>query len=161
MNLEEMEDSFFLFGLLNEFVNRMQTKADTFFDEISWKQCFLIICVKLFEQPPTINELANAIGTSHQNVKQLLNKLEKLGFVEVIVDEVDRRKQRIILTKKVEDFDRKHDAPSKEFMKELFKGISKEGLTITIQTIMQLDENIKKIDVDKIRSECHEENCSI
>lgn len=31
------------------------------------------------------------MGSSHQNVKQILLKLEKKGFVNVVVDENDRR----------------------------------------------------------------------
>lgn len=44
------------------------------------------------------------MGSSHQNVKQILLKLEKKGFVTIIVDKNDKRKQRIELTDYCRDF---------------------------------------------------------
>lgn len=53
-----------------------------------------IICINLCKDKPTVNELADIMGSSHQNVKQILLKLEKKGFVYIAVDENDKRKQR-------------------------------------------------------------------
>ena len=91
VNFDGMEPRFFLLGILSVFDNKYQATADTFFDEISWKQFFMIICIKLFEGSPTINELSEIAGSSHQNVKQILNKLESRGFVEIVKDEEDKR----------------------------------------------------------------------
>nr|MCR4839806.1 MarR family transcriptional regulator [Eubacterium sp.] len=64
--------------------------------EISWKQFFAIICINMCKEPPTLKELSDILGSSHQNVKQILLKLEKKNFIEFKVDESDKRKQRII-----------------------------------------------------------------
>ena len=48
MDFKGMDSLYFLIGLLSEFVNRLQTRGDTIFEEISWKQCFMIICINLF-----------------------------------------------------------------------------------------------------------------
>ena len=134
----------FLIGLLSAFENRFQTVADSFFEEITWKQFFAIICINLCRESPTINELSEVMGSSHQNVKQILLKLEKKGFVEMIVDEKDRRKQRIVTTKKCEDFCQRNDQGSKIQMNKIFEGISQEQLVTTIQTISQMERNLKK-----------------
>ena len=125
----------FLIGLLSAFENRFQAVADSFFEEITWKQFFAIICINLCRESPTINELSEVMGSSHQNVKQILLKLEKKGFVEMIADEKDRRKQRIVTTKKCEDFCQRNDQGSKIQMNKIFEGISQEQLITTIQTI--------------------------
>ena len=65
----EMDDRFFLIGVLNEFMNRFQTVGDRFFGEISWKQCFTLICIGFFKEPPVLKELSQMMGSSHQNVK--------------------------------------------------------------------------------------------
>ena len=49
------------------------------------------------------------MGSSHQNVKQILLKLEKKGFVSISVDEQDKRKQRIELTDYCQEFCEKND----------------------------------------------------
>ena len=134
----------FLIGLLSAFENRFQAVADSFFEGITWKQFFAIICINLCRESPTINELSEVMGSSHQNVKQILLKLEKKGFVEMIADEKDRRKQRIVTTKKCEDFCQRNDQGSKIQMNKIFEGISQEQLITTIQTISQMERNLKK-----------------
>ncbi|MGN0387934.1 MAG: MarR family winged helix-turn-helix transcriptional regulator [Suilimivivens sp.] len=134
----------FLIGLLSAFENRFQAVADSFFEEITWKQFFAIICINLCRESPTINELSEVMASSHQNVKQILLKLEKKGFIEMIVDEKDRRKQRIITTKKCEDFCKRNDRESEIQINKMFEGISEKQLITTIQTISQMERNLKK-----------------
>lgn len=139
--------SMFLLGLLSAFDNRYQAKADKFFQEISWKQFFAIICIDLCKEPPTIKEIAQVMGSSHQNVKQILLKLESKGFVEIMVDEDDKRKQRVVLTEKTREFCDSHEEGSDRIICRIFEGISKEQLEITIQTIMQMESNLEKVEV--------------
>ncbi|MGN0438345.1 MAG: MarR family winged helix-turn-helix transcriptional regulator [Lachnospiraceae bacterium] len=141
----QMPPQAFLLGLLSAFDNRYQASADSFFKEITWKQFFAIICINLCKESPTINELSDIMGSSHQNVKQILNKLESKNFVQMIPDPKDKRKQRIILTDWCRTFCEKNDVQSQKMMAQLFEGIGEEQLLITIQTIMQMERNLKKL----------------
>lgn len=85
------------------------------------------------------------MGSSHQNVKQILLKLEKKGFVSISVDEQDKRKQRIELTPYCQEFCEKNDERSMNLLKRMFEGVSEEQLQITIQTIIQIEDNLKEI----------------
>lgn len=143
--MEGIDRPFFLIGIISEFANRMQTKGDVFFEEISWKQCFLLICMNMMITPPTIGELAEVAGSSHQNVKQMLLKLSRLGFVTLTDDPHDRRKQRAAMTDKAIAFLKKYDQPSKEFVEQLFDGITPEQLEVTVLTLLKLDANLHKI----------------
>lgn len=138
-----IETSYFLLGLLSAFDNRFQAVADKVMKEISWKQFFAIICINLCKEKPTIKELAEIMGSSHQNVKQILIKLEKKGFVNIVIDEKDKRKQRIELTEYCIEFCQKNDEVSSCIMNKMFDGISEEQLQVTIQTIMQIEDNLK------------------
>ena len=140
----QMPPAPFLIGLLSAFENRFQAVADSFFEEMTWKQFFAIICINLCRESPTINELSEIMASSHQNVKQILLKLEKKGFIEMIADGKDRRKQRIVTTKKCEDFCKRNDRESKIQMNKIFEGISEQQLIATIQTISQMERNLKK-----------------
>lgn len=133
---------YFLIGLLSAFDNRFQAVADKAMGDVSWKQFFAIICIDMCKESPTIKELANIMGSSHQNVKQILLKLEKKGFVHLVVDEKDRRKQRIELTEYCMKFCEDNTEMSGVMMKKMFAGISDEQLKITIQTIMQMESNL-------------------
>lgn len=140
-----IELSYFLLGLLSAFENRFQAVADSAMEEISWKQFFAIICINLCKDKPTVKELAEIMGSSHQNVKQILLKLEKKGFVHITVDENDKRKQRIELTDYCREFCEKNDEMSANIMKKMFAGVSEEQLKMTIQTIIQIEANLKEI----------------
>ena len=95
---------YFLLGLLSAFENRFQAMADKMIGEISWKQFFAVICINMCKEPPTLKELSDILGSSHQNVKQILLKLEKKGFIKFQPDESDKRKQLIVLTNKCRKF---------------------------------------------------------
>lgn len=140
-----IELSYFLLGLLSAFENRFQAVADSTMKEVSWKQFFAVICVNMCKENPTVKELAEIMGSSHQNVKQILLKLEKKGFVTITVDENDKRKQRIELTDYCREFCTKNDEMTMSIMKKMFTGISEEQLKVTIQTIIQIEENLKVI----------------
>ena len=135
--------SYFLLGLLSAFENRFQAVADNSIKVISWKQFFAIICINLCKEKPTVKELAEIMGSSHQNVKQILLKLEKKGFISIDVDENDKRKQRIEITDYCREFCAKNDEIAVEIMRKMFTGVSDEQLQVTIQTIIQIEDNLK------------------
>ena len=140
-----IELSYFLLGLLSAFDNRFQALADSMMKEISWKQFFAVICINLCKEKPTVRELAEIMGSSHQNVKQILLKLEKKGFVSISADENDKRKQRIELTDYCMEFCKKNDEMTTNIMQRMFDGISQQQLQATIQTIIQIEDNLKEI----------------
>ena len=153
MNMDKVEfgdmpPQAFLLGLLSAFDNRYQAAADAFFKEITWKQFFAIICINLCREAPTINELSDVMGSSHQNVKQILLRLEKKGFVSTIVDTKDKRKQRIIVTDEARAFLEKNDnngQQSQYIIGRIFEGIEEKSLKNTIQTIMKMERNLSKL----------------
>ena len=140
-----IELSYFLIGLLSAFENRFQAVADSTMKEISWKQFFAIICINMCKEAPTVKELAEIMGSSHQNVKQILLKLEKKGFVRISADEKEKRKQRIELTDYCRAFCAENDERAIGTMKRMFEGVAQEQLQVTIQTIIQIEDNLKMI----------------
>ena len=144
----DMPPQAFLLGLLSAFDNRYQAAADAYFKEITWKQFFAIICINLCKEAPTINELSDVMGSSHQNVKQILLKLEKKGFISMVSDEKDKRKQRIIVTDFAREFLENNDnngQQSQYVIGRIFESIDEKSLITTIQTIMKMERNLSKI----------------
>ena len=144
----DMPPQAFLLGLLSAFDNRYQAAADAFFKEITWKQFFAVICINLCKEPPTLNELSDVMGSSHQNVKQILLKLEKKGFVTFVPDESDRRKQRILVTDACRAFLEQNDnngQQSQYIIGRIFEGIDERSLNSTIQTIMKMERNLSSL----------------
>ena len=137
-----------MLGLLSAFDNRYQAAADAYFKEITWKQFFAIICINLCKEPPTLNELSDVMGSSHQNVKQILLKLENKGFISTAADENDKRKQRVFVTDKCREFLDKNDnngMQSQYIIGRIFNGVDEKSLQTTIRTIMKMERNLSEI----------------
>ena len=143
VDFSEIPPEYFLIGLLSAFENRFQTDADNVMKEISWKQFFAIICISFCKEAPTINDLSEILGSSHQNVKQILLKLEKKGFIKFQEDKHDKRKQRIVVTKACLKFCDKNNETSSQIMKKMFEGIPEKDIKTTIKTIIKMDNNLK------------------
>ena len=145
LNFDGIPSSYYLIGLLSAFENRFQAMADSMMKEISWKQFFAIICISMCKEPPTLKELSEVLGSSHQNVKQILLKLESKGFVEFREDTADKRKQRIVLTKKCRKFCEKNNEMSFKIMEKMFEGIPEKDIKTTIKTITKIESNLSEV----------------
>ena len=143
VNVNGIPSSYFLIGVISAFENRFQSMADREMKEISWKQFFAIICINMCKEPPTLKELSDILGSSHQNVKQILLKLEKKDFIRFEQDESDKRKQRIVLTKTCKKFCEKNDEMSQKTMMGMFEGIPEKDIKTTIKTIITIEKNLK------------------
>ena len=118
--------------------------ADSVMKEISWKQFFAIICINMCKEPPTLKELSDILGSSHQNVKQILLKLQSKGFIEFNADAEDKRKQRIILTDKCMKFCERNNDMSEKIMVKMFEGVSEKDIQTTIKTITKVEKNLSE-----------------
>ncbi|MBR5040303.1 MAG: MarR family transcriptional regulator [Clostridiales bacterium] len=145
VDVTEIPKEYYLLGLLSAFQNRFQAVADSAMKEISWKQFFAIVCINMCKEPPTLKELSDIFGSSHQNLKQILIKLEKKKFVEFQTDESDKRKQRIVLTKHCLDFCNQSEDMTKMIMVKMFDGIPKKDIETTIKTITRIEGNLRGV----------------
>ncbi len=143
--INSMDKRFALFGYFFAMSNRLQTVGDRFYEEITCKQFFLMICLRLFENgAPTINELSEIMGCSHQNVKSIAGKLEEKGYLEIRPDSDDARKLRIRLTNKADSLARKYQKKELDFIDMLFTGISDKQIETTFKTLEKMEENINE-----------------
>ena len=143
--INSMDKRFALFGYFFAMSNRLQTVGDRFYEEITCKQFFLMICLRLFENgAPTINELSEIMGCSHQNVKSIAGKLEEKGYLEIRPDSDDARKLRIRLTSKADSLAQKYQKKELDFIDMLFTGISDEQIETTFKTLEKMEENINE-----------------
>ncbi len=144
-------DEHLIFGLLFLLSNKLQTIGDSLFKEITTKQWFITLVLSILEgREPTLNELSEAAGTSRQNVKQLILKLEKKGFIELRKDEQDSRKFRIKLTPECFAFYQTTASKSQEFMERLFGNLEPGKLKTTSETLLKLVSNLEEMEKDYV-----------
>ncbi|MBP3420966.1 MAG: MarR family transcriptional regulator [Lachnospiraceae bacterium] len=142
--LKMMDAKYALFGLFFAFHNRLQAVGDSFYEEITCKQFFLMACMNLYpDEAPTANELAKTMGCSRQNVKEILNSLEKKNLVRLEVDAKDKRKRRVYLTEYAMQVAAKYREKETQFMEGLYRGISDEEVGCVYNIISKIEDNLK------------------
>lgn len=140
------EDEYMMFGMIFVIGNKLQAIGDNFYKEITTKQWFVLVMLDVFgDYSPTLNELSEAMGSSHQNTKQLVLKLQNKGYVESDTDEKDKRKTRIRRTSKCGDFITKYGTKQQEYMKLLFQGIDKSSIELTLKTLEKFEKNLQDL----------------
>ncbi len=143
VNYENFAPPFVLVALLNRFDNRYQSAADAFFKELSWKQMFFLNGITLFSEPPTIKDMADFMGCSHQNVNKLYAKLLREGYIISVQDEKDKRKQRLFLTDKAREFLTKNKSAAGKNVNDIFSVVSADDLETTIEVMAKLTEHLE------------------
>ena len=132
-----------MYGMLFAVSNRIQAIGDSQFEDITMKQHFLMIVLgMLWPQTPTLNETARLVGCSYQNVKRMAAQLQKSGYLRIVPDEQDHRKQRLIATEKFARVNTEKQAMADAFMNTLYRDISDEELRSAIRVLRRMYENL-------------------
>ncbi len=130
-----------IFGMIFLLAQRWQNLGDQELAEIgiTTKQWFLLVTLNIFfKEPPTLNQLAEVMGSSRQNVKQLASNLQKSGFVEIFQDVTDKRTLRFRLTRKNVEVWEPRAKRDEEYISSLFGEVSLQDIITTRKTIEQL-----------------------
>jgi len=143
---------FVLIGLLSQFNNRHQAKADTHFKELTWKQMYFLNGLNIFDEAPTIKDMADFMGSSHQNANKLYAKLLAGGYITSIQDENDHRKQRVFLTEKGRTFLRENQIGNAKYVFEMFSDVTNEEIGTVIRVISKLLAKMDELDSPDYKS---------
>lgn len=143
--LQGMDLYHIMFGMFFIFGNKLQTAGDYFYKEITSKQFFLLICLSVFKTDPTVGELAEIMGSTHQNVKVIADKLHAKGYINIYRDKADNRKLRIEMTSKMDELGAKYNDAHNEFLKQFYAGVSQDDLEITFKTMSKLEDNLTEL----------------
>lgn len=144
-DFENMDKRLIIFANLFLVANRLQTKMDDAMEELTAKQWLMLAMLGTFDKPPTLKELAHSCDCSHQNVKQLVNKLETKGFVSVTPDPEDGRAMRISATQKLEDWDRRNSENSNQFVAKMFEDLDTEEIVTTYRALTKIYNSLNKL----------------
>lgn len=147
--MDDIDKQKYIFGSIFLLANRLQVIGDQYLgrDEITTKQWFLNVMISQFgDNPPTLSEVAELMGSSRQNVKQLALKLEEKGFLNIQKDNQDARALRLKLTDKSREFWDKRQEQDDEYIEGLFKDLSPEEIDVLCRCFGKLFDKIEKIE---------------
>jgi DNA-binding MarR family transcriptional regulator len=142
-------DQQMIFALILTISNRMDTLLGREFKgyDVTTKQWFLIATIEsLFDNPPTIKSVANEMGSSHQNIKQIAIKLQQKGLLKLEKDKKDARVTRLKMTEQSHEFWGNLHTSGTLFMQNMFKDIDRENLTIARKMMQQILVNLVEME---------------
>ena len=127
--------------------NALQTYLDKILKEhnLTSKQFFMMIILGTFKDNPKIGEIAERFGTSHQNVKQVLLKLQKQDFIELYKDEKDSRITRTRFTKQANQFWDERDKQDEKTMNQLYSPLTMSDLETFRTSLLTTIEEIERL----------------
>jgi DNA-binding MarR family transcriptional regulator len=110
-------------------------------DNITTKQwLMMIVMVNAFKSPPSMQEVAEAMSTTHQNVKQLATRLETRGFLKIQRDPENRRILRLKVTEDCLDYWEKRDPKDVETINAHFEGLENEEIKSLFEIMSKLEK---------------------
>ncbi|MDP4121158.1 MAG: MarR family transcriptional regulator, partial [Bacillota bacterium] len=87
------------YSTLFSLTNKLQVKGDKFIGEITTRQYMVLIAIShLPDEKASLNNISKMLGTTKQNVKQLIKILEAKGFVVTLPSRKDKRTVNIKIT---------------------------------------------------------------
>lgn len=109
-------------------------------DNITTKQWLLLIVVgTVFEHYPSMQEVADAMSITHQNVKQLATRLEKSGFIKIERDPKNKRILRLKTTEKSFEYWKKREKEHAKSIAEHFKELENEEIESLFKIMGKLE----------------------
>jgi DNA-binding MarR family transcriptional regulator len=144
--MDNIDKQKYIFGSVFLMANKLQVLGDQYFDndDMTTKQWLMTVMILQFHnEPPTLREVAELMGSSHQNAKQIALKLEKKGFLSIEKDDSDGRAIRLRLTEKSYSFWESRAEKDEHFIAELFKDLSEEETNVMYRGMEKLFEKIE------------------
>lgn len=152
----EMEPKEYLFGSIFLLSNRLQALGDSYLQEITMKQWFLLVMIHhMGKELPSITEVAAFIGSTRQNVRKMLEVLSAKGYVQLTVNPQDKRNLSVSLSEQTYLFFKEFDGKGTAFLEQFFSGISPELLEHSRETFETLFQNMDRMEQSNEKNSSH------
>ena len=140
-NEKKITPKAYVYGSIFTLSNRLQLLGDRRYKDLSLKQAFVLWNISLYDDYfLNLHDIAQIVGTSSQNVKKIINILEKEGFAKVGRDEIDRRSLRVALTSEGKEYYLVRGKEEEQYMEELFTDFDDKMLMGLYQGLYKLME---------------------
>ncbi len=115
-------------------------------DGITAKQWLMAIVVANgFKTPPSIQEVADAMSTTHQNVKQIADGMEKRGFMRLWRDEKNKRIIRMQVTDKCLALFKGREEKDVQSIFSIFENLTDEELASLFNIIAKVEHRANQL----------------
>ncbi|MGT2666745.1 MarR family winged helix-turn-helix transcriptional regulator [Streptococcus rifensis] len=91
-----------------------------------------------------VKDIEKELKISKSVASNLVKRMVKNGFIEIIPSKVDRRYKQVVLTREGADKIQPLKTFHEEMIQQIFQGISWDDMKVVYQVVNQLKENISK-----------------
>lgn len=138
-----IDEKYMLFALFMWAGSKLRVKTKNFFQGITVNQWLLLNTIKNFKESPTLGQIAHIMGNSHQNIKELINKLERKGFLTIAINPDDKRKYKISVTEKFHKISLQYESLQTEFINKMYQDISDQDVITCFNLAEKILNNIE------------------
>lgn len=119
------------YATLFSLTNKIQIKGDTYIDGLTSRQMMAMVAIiHLPEEETTLNNIAKKLGTTKQNVKQLIMIIQQKGFVVMMPSVHDKRSINIKITESGKNIIMSCGEQSLKFFTDVFQHFTTEEMEI-------------------------------
>ncbi len=136
-----------LIAYVNIFIcaNRLQAIMDSGLEDITAKQWLALMMIDAFPEPPTLKQISEMSGVTHQSMRQIVDRLIDKGFLAVVPDKKDKRAIRLIKTPAAENIRTKKEGQNREFVFKLFDCLNEKETTVYCSALEKLCEHLNEL----------------
>lgn len=115
-------------------------------DGLTMKQWFMLIVIGAgFREAPSIQEVADAMSTTHQNVKQIAAGLERRGFMTLERDPKNKRIVRLKVTAKCHAMFKKREEHDVRAILSMFDNLTDEELKALFGIVAKMERRADEL----------------
>ncbi|MBQ3920452.1 MAG: MarR family transcriptional regulator [Oscillospiraceae bacterium] len=136
-----------LIAYVNIFIcaNRLQAIMDSGLEDITAKQWLAITMIDAFPEPPTLKQMSELSGVTHQSMRQIVDRLAEKGFIEVVPDKRDKRAIRIVKTELANEIRTKKAGQDQSFVYRLFDCLTEEETAAYCSALAKLCDRLNEL----------------
>lgn len=136
-----------LIAYVNIFIcaNRLQAIMDSGLEDITAKQWLAITMIDAFPEPPTLKQMSELSGVTHQSMRQIVDRLAEKGFIEVVPDMRDKRAIRIVKTELANEIRTKKAGQDQSFVYRLFDCLTEEETAAYCSALAKLCDRLNEL----------------
>jgi DNA-binding MarR family transcriptional regulator len=109
--------------------NKLQARGDKVLERLTTRQLMVLIAIgHLPKGEASLNRIGQKMGTTKQNMKQLVKALEKKGYVYIVSSKNDMRAYSVEISEEGRAVGSECFTRGMNFFKELFSGFSETEL---------------------------------
>jgi DNA-binding MarR family transcriptional regulator len=115
-------------------------------DGITMNQWLILIVIASgFKTPPSIQDVADAMSTTHQNVKQIAAGLERRGFMTLERDPDNRRIIRLKVTDRCFALFKSRDESDEKAMYSMFENLTDDEMKALFSIIAKMEHRAEEL----------------